>query len=54
METTTDTEETVTQVPAVHRLGKFFVGGFAAFAADQLAMVAYDKVLAAVRARKAR
>jgi hypothetical protein len=53
-ETTVTVEATEVKEPFKHQAGKFVVSGIAAFLADQLAAAAYDKVLNAVRARKAR
>lgn len=53
-----DTPETVEVETPKHELGhsvgKFMVGGIAAYLADQAAVKLYDRVLTAVRTRKVR
>lgn len=55
MDTTVESEETpVVRNSFKHEFGKTLVSASAAYGASKLADVVYDKVLAAVRARKAR
>jgi hypothetical protein len=51
----TNTQETDSvKLGAKHEIGKLVVGGIAAYVADAAAGIAYEKVLRAFRARKAR
>lgn len=50
--TTDDTK--VEKLGKGHEIGKFVVGGAAAYFADALATAAYDKVVRIIRARRAR
>lgn len=54
MDTTVESEETTVKTSVKHELGRTVVGAVAAYGASKLSDVVYDKVLAAVRARKAR